>query len=563
MEDVLSGKAIACEIVRNACKRQKRDLAKAGSKNFDFVFNSAYPIHVINFFRTLRHYKGEFSNEPFELEPWQQFIIWVVFGWRVGKANGPRRFRTVYIEIPKKNGKTAWAAGMMLYLAFFDNENGAQVYSAATKRDQAKLSFRDAKAYVDRSPVLKKHIKSLQNSLNYNDSFIQPLSNDHDTTDGIDVHAGVVDELHRHKTSEMIDLLEASISARRQPLIWIITTAGSNKESVCYEKRQYTIDVNAAKIKDNTWFGMVYTLDEGDDWREEKNWYKANPNLGRGKQLQYLSNRVQKARNISRIENSVKRYEFNLWTSAEEKWISEEIWEAAYKKRSMAELTAEGVQCYGGLDLASKKDFNAFALFFVNEAENWRHSKIFYWCPKDAMDKRVEQQNMSFGDWVSNGHLKLLPGNTVDPKPLSDDIIDICSQYNVISLAYDPYIATHGTVQNLLKADIQAFEIGQNIRSLSEPTKLLEADILSGRVEHDGNPVTSWMMDNVHVYTDPNENIKLQKEKKDSPNKIDGPAALVFAYAEYIDTIARREEENYDDLEIFFLDEKSSTRQTD
>lgn len=554
MQDVLSGKVLACQIVKNAVLRHQRDLQEAAEGKSTYVFNPAYPMHVIQFFEQLKHYKGEYAGKPFILEPWQQFVIWVVFGWRKGTANGPRRFRNVYIEIPKKNGKTSWAAGIMLYMAFFDNESAADVYSAATKRDQAKISWLDAKNYVKRNSQLARHITITQTALSNSEteSRIMPLSNDQDTSDGINVHCAVIDELHRHKNSEMVDLLEASISARRQPLIWEITTAGSNKQSVCYEHHRYTEDVNSGKVTDPTWFGLIYTLDSGDDWRDPEMWQKANPNLGTGKSVAYLEDRVNKARQRARLENSVKRYEFNIWTGAEEKWIPQETWEAGNEPKSDAELLAPGVVCYGGLDLASKRDFNALALLFVNEEEGWKYQKHFYWCPKDAIDKRVENENTGFLQWVNDGWLKLVPGNVVDPETLGGDIIAVCEKWKVKAIAYDPYIATHGTVQRLIKAGIDAFEIGQSYRVLSEPTKLLEAEIYNGKATHEGNPVTGWMMENVVVYTDPNENIKLKKEKPDSPNKIDGPVASVMAYAEWLDD-SLKDQPNYDDLDIILV----------
>lgn len=557
IEDVLNGKILAAKNVREACMRHIDEL-EAAKNGSGFYFNPAYPLHVIQFFTALKHYKGEYAGRPFVLEPWQQFIIWYCFGWRKGSANGPRKVRQVYIEIPKKNGKSTFLAGICLYMAFFDNEHAADVYTAATKRDQAKITWNDAKNFVKNNRALNKALTIQTNSIfsTATESSIKPLSNDHDSSDGINVHCAVVDELHRHKSSEMVDLLEASVSARRQPMVWEITTAGSNKQSVCYEHHTYTEQVNAGEKDDHTWFGLIYTLDPGDDWKDPKVWQKANPNLGTGKSYEYLENRVNKASNQARLENSVKRYEFNIWTGAEEKWLSSEIWEARVRVRSLEELTAEGVKCYAGLDLASKKDFNALALLFVNEADGWRYFKHYYWIPKDAHDSRVERNNVGYTVWVNDGYLQLIPGNVVDPETLGGDIIELLDKYKVESTAYDPYIATHGTVQRIIKAGHQANVIAQGYRQLSEPAKLLEADIMSGKVEHEGNPVTTWMVDNVVVYTDPNNNIKLKKKSPDSPDKIDGVASAVMAYAEYLDELYNREEEqNYDDLEIFILDD--------
>lgn len=552
MEDVLAGKIPANKCVMDACKRQQRDLENAHKRNLHF--NAQYADHVIWFFSQLKHYKGKYAGQPFILSPWQQFIIWCVFGWRKGSPTGPRRYRYIYIEVPKKNGKTTFMAGITIYTAFFDNEYASDVYTAATKRDQAKIAFKDAKNMVQGNLALKKHIKIQQNSI-FNpatESSIHPLSNDQDTSDGINVHCGIIDELHRHKTSEMVDLLEASISARRQPMIWEITTAGNNRQTVCYEHHQYTKEVNAGKKKDDTWFGVVYGLDSGDDYRDPVSWHKANPNLGHGKDVEYLEARVNKARNIPRLENSVRRYEFNEWVGSTEKWISQDIWEACIKKRSEKELLSEEVACFAGLDLGAKRDFNALVLIFHHREKGWKHIKEFYWCPKDAIDKRVEQENIGYNTWVKSGQLKLVPGNVVDPETLGTDIIEICERWNVQSFAYDPYIAAHGTVQRLMKADIEGHEISQGYKHLSEPTKALEAEIYSGKLSHENNPVTGWMMDNVQVYEDANENIKLVKDERGSANKIDGPVAMVMAYAEWLDD-SMQEEDGYDDYEVFLV----------
>lgn len=556
IEDVLSGKVLVCQVVKDACARHVKELEEAAKGKSDYVFNPAYPLHVIQFFTAIKHYKGEYAGRPFTLEPWQQFIVWYCFGWRKSTANGSRKVRQVYIEVPKKNGKSTFLAGICLYMAFFDNEHAADVYTAATKREQAKITWNDARNFVKNNSDLNKALTIQSNSIfsSATESFIKPLSAEHDTSDGINVHCAVIDELHRHKSSEMIDLLEASVSARRQPMVWSITTAGTNRQSICYEHHSYTKLVNSGKKIDPSWFGLIFSLDDTDDWREPKNWLKANPNLGTGKSREYLEARVLKARNQPRLENSIKRYEFNIWTGAEEKWLSSENWESIAVKRSDAELISPDVKCYGGLDLASKKDFNALSLLFINEAEGWRYFKHYYWCPKDMVDSRVQRNNIGYDIWVQEKWLQLVPGNVVDPETLGGDIVTILDKYQVISTAYDPYIATHGTVQRIIKAGHTAEVISQGYRTLSEPTKLLEADIMSGKVQHEGNPVTGWMVDNVVVYTDPNENIKLKKKSNDSPDKIDGAVAAVMAYAQYIDDLYKEEEEDFSDLSIILID---------
>src|SRR5690606_37704744 len=351
------------------------------------------------------HYDGAYQGRSFILAPWQQAIIWVVFGWRMGHKDGPRRFRTAYIEIPKKHGKTAMSAGLATFLAFFDGIGteqvrpitGVQVYSAATKRDQAKICLTDAQKYIRNSPALRNEFDLHTNSISHRkrQSSFQSLSKDSGGADGIKPYAAVIDELHRHKDADMVDLLNSS-AASDQMLIFEITTAGTDRQSVCYKHHQYTERVNSGRIKDQHWFGLIFSLDKGDDWKEEKNWYKANPNLGTGKDLVEFRRKVEAAINDPSKENSVKRYEFNIWTGSEEKWISSEKWDAAATRwdeilnqnpglTADEILTSEDIVAYGGLDLASIGDFNALTIEFVNAVQGWKHTRTWFICPSEKV----------------------------------------------------------------------------------------------------------------------------------------------------------------------------------
>ena len=533
IQKIVSGEIPACYQVRSAYQRHVNDLAQCKEKGW--VFNPNYAQMVINLFANLKHYKGEYAGKPLILEPWQQAIMWVVYGWRLKHANGPRRFTHVYLEIPKKNGKTTMLGGIGTLHFAFDGESGAEVYTAATKRDQAKLCFNDIKAFIENNPSLKKEFGIHTNTIFWEktNSKIVPLSKESNTADGFNPSCAIVDELHRHSDSSMVNLLSNSMGTRLQPIIWEITTAGSNKQSVCYKHRQYTEAVNTNKFEDDRWFGLVYTLDENDDWRDPASWIKANPNLGTGKSYQYLADLVNKAVNDSSNENDVKRYHFNIWVGAEEKWISEEKWNQGNKEISEEDLQSVEVEVYGGLDLASTRDFNALTLTFINSFEGWMHQKYYFWCPKDRIDDRVEKQNMDFHQWVRKGYLREIPGNVADANILADDIRAICLKYNVKSLAYDKYLALHGTIQTLAEAGIEVVEQRQDIMSMSYPTKELEKLIISNKLSHEDNPVMSWMMGNVLIVKDANENMKIHKGK--SIEKVDGPVSAVMSLAEYLD----------------------------
>jgi len=551
IEGVLDGSIPACYEVRQAYQRHQDDLELCREKGL--VFNPNYSQQVINLFTKLKHYKGDYAGKPVYLEPWQQAIIWVTYGWRRGHKHGPRRFRQVYFEVPKKNGKTTMLAGLGIYHFAFDGESGAEVYTAATKRDQAKLCFNDIKAMIKTQPELAREFGIHTSTIFWerNHSKIVPLSRDSNTADGFNPSAAIIDELHRHQDGSMVGLLANSMATRSQGITFEITTAGTDKQSVCYKHRQYTIDVNAGRFQDESWWGLVYTLDEDDDWREPAAWRKANPNLGTGKSEEYMAELIQKARNDPSQENEVKRYHFNLWTGTEDKWITEERWQQGVPEEPIAEelLLEPEVEVYGGLDLAATSDFNALALTFHHPLEGWLHQKYFFWIPGDALDRRVEKQNMDFRQWVRAGYVRELPGNVIDQDLLAEEIAQICTKYQVKSLAYDRYLAYNGAIQALIRAGISTTEQQQSMIHMSYPTKELERLVLSGHMTHENNPVMSWMMGNVMIYRDANDNIKIQKAK--SVEKVDGPVAAVMSIAEYLAHNISEEESPYNEAGFF------------
>jgi len=328
IDDVISGKISSCRFVKLAVQRHLKDLETAGSRGL--YFNEVHAQHAIDFFgRFLVHSKGEFAGKKFELEPWQQFIVWVIFGWK--NEDGTRRFNKVYIEVPRKNGKSTFAAGVKLYLFVGDGEGGAEVYSAATKKDQARITFDEARRMVMRSPYLSKRLNVGKNNIYYPKTFskFEPLSADTKTLDGLNIHAAVVDEFHAHPTSEVWDVIETATGARRQPMITAITTAGTDKHSVCFSYREYVRKLLIEQIQDDSFFGIIYTLDmkydwpdiEDDDWEDEKNWYKANPNLGKSVKIKDIKDLSIKAKGMPRSLNSFLRYKLNIWTQASVRWI--------------------------------------------------------------------------------------------------------------------------------------------------------------------------------------------------------------------------------------------------
>lgn len=526
---VVTGKTLACEYIQLACRRYLDDLKNA--KDRGIYFSRPHAEHVIDFFHLfIRHSKGDFAGQTFTLEPWQQFQLWNLFGWmRKDEEGARRRFRISYTEIPRKNGKTTLAAGINLYMTFSEGEAVAESYFAATKRDQARIGFDEAQRMIKQSPELRKRIKVQAASIfdERTQSKVQPLSSDTNSLDALNIHCGIIDELHAHKTDEIVNVLRTSTGSRRQPLIYEITTAGQSENSICYNHRQYTIDVLKGKIDDDSWFGMIFTLDEGDDYTNHKVWKKANPNLGISKKTYYLKQQVHESTNNPAYQNTVKRLDFNLWGGVTERWMPEGIW----RKRSL-DLTLEDLithfDCRGGLDLASTRDFTALGLYFSNETHHHFMAKV--WCPEKMVDDRVKKQNIGFDVWVQKGFIRTTPGSVMDTDSISADVIAYCDTYQVKSIAYDRALAYSGTVQNLLNAGIELHPQPQTLLYMSEPTKKFEKMLLSEGCTTDGSPVLDWMLGNVQLNRDPNDNIKVNKAK--SIDKVDGVVACIMALAE-------------------------------
>lgn len=525
--DVVSGKILACKLIQLACERYLNDLQTG--QNRKLYFNQAYADHVIDFFhKFIKHSVGEWIGQPFILEPWQQFQLWNLFGWRYGSVDGPRRFRTSYTEIPRKNGKTTLSAGINVYCTFGEGEAKAEGYFAATKKDQANIGFEEAQRMVRQSPELRKHLKVLRGSVvSYAmEQQIKSLSSDKDSMDGLNLHCGVIDELHAHKTDEVVNVLRTAVGSRRQPLIYEITTAGTNLNGVCYDHRKYTVQILEGKVQDDRWFGMIYTLDKDDDWQDPSTWEKANPNLGVSKKPEYLQTMVTEAINKPATQASIKRLDFNIWEGAAERWLPEFIW--VKNKKDIQPTAADLVQHFegvGGLDLASVRDFNALAMLFWNEEHLF--AKTMMWIPEEMVDERVKRYNIGFDQWVIDGWIRKTSGNVVDTNFLLDEVDAFCREYKLKTVAFDKALAYHGLMQSMQERGIEGLEHPQSIMYMSEPTKEIERLLLAGDLKTDGSPVMDWMLGNVNLYIDPNGNYKMNKGK--SIDKIDGPVALAMA----------------------------------
>lgn len=522
---VVSGETIACKWVRLACERHLRDLEKGHERGLWFDAERAE--WCIDFFRYLPHIKGEWARDPqsgIELEPWQAFIVGSVFGWQ--RADGTRRFRTMYAEIPRKNGKSALCSGIGLLLAFFDDEPGAEVYSAATKRDQAKIVWGDAAEMVRRRAELRRRIRVFVGALSSPEtaSKFAPLSSDANTLDGLNVHGAVVDELHAHKSREIVDVLETATGARRQPLLCYITTAGHDRHSVCWSHHEYSEKVLDRLVDDDSWFTYIATIDAGDDWRSPDAWAKANPNYGVSVSPDDLQRKCERAQAMPSEQNAFRRLHLNVWTESATRWIDAEQWDKGNDRPIDLDDLA-GRECYAGLDLSSTQDLTALALMFPNDDGSY-DVLPYFWVPEEGMRKRADKDRVPYALWAEQGYLEATEGAVVDYDVIRARINELGRVVNIREIAIDRWNSTH--LQTQLDGDgFTVVPFGQGFGSMAAPTKEFERLVVAGAVHHGGHPVLSWCVSNVVVETDAAENKKPNKKK--STERIDGAVACVMA----------------------------------
>ena len=531
-QQVLAGEVMVCEFVTLAVKRYYNDLENALDKGWYFDRKAA--IRAIGFIEKLKHTKGKWAGQRFKLESWQQFILWNIFGWM--KADGTRRFRYVYVEIARKNGKTALSAGIGLYMLFADGEARPEVYSAATVKDQARICFSDAVEIVKKTD-LKNYLSPYRNSIVYKlkGGTMKPLSSDYGTHDGLNPSCGIIDEFHAHKDSGMFDVIKSAFGARRQPLMFIITTAGFNKNGACYAYRSNVIKILQGINEDDSLFGIIYTLDSKEEWDNPKMWIKSNPNLGVSVFPEYLADQVNDAKNRPEAVRTVMTKNVNLWVDAEKTWILDDMWQKCIGTTDIKSL--RGCKCWGGLDLSNVSDITAFVLLFH---ENEKFQLLpFFWIPEDKMLEKIRKENINYDKWSSLGFVKVTAGNVLDYDFVKADILQIAEIYDLQSTAYDRWNASQ-TIIDLQNEGMECSPFGQGYGSMGAPTKEFEKMVLTEKIEHFGNPVLRWMMASTVVKTDPAGNIKPDKEK--SSQKIDGIVASIMALGEWM--TAQAEEDN-------------------
>ncbi|MDW8706110.1 terminase large subunit [Streptococcus suis] len=482
---------------------------------------------AVTFINNLSHTKGKWAGKRFDLLPWQEQIVRDLFG--IVKEDGNRQFLTAYIEIPKKNGKSELAAAIALYLLYADNEASAEVYGAACDRNQASIVFDVAKQMVQMSRPLEKRSKIMgatKRIVNYsNAGFYQVLSAETGTKHGLNVSGLVFDEIHAQPNRHLYDVLtKGSGDAREQPLFFIITTAGTDRNSICYELHTKALDILNGRKKDTSFYPVVYGLSDEDDWNDEANWRRANPSLGHTIGIDRVREAYQQALDNPAEENVFKQLRLNMWTSSSVAWIPEHVY--AKGNHPIQYDSLKGRSCYAGLDLSSTSDITAFVLVFPPRFEEENYIVLpYFWLPEDTLELRCRRDHVLYDVWERQGYIKTTEGNVVHYGFIEKFIEDLSEIYHIKEIAYDRWNATQ-MVQNLEGMGLTMVPFGQGYKDMSPPSKELYKLMMEGKIQHGGHPVLKWMGQNVVMRQDPAGNIKPDKEK--SVEKIDGIVALIM-----------------------------------
>ena len=507
---------------------------------------------AVMFIESLKHTKGTWWKQPFELIDWQEQIIRDLFG--VLKPNGYRQFNTAYIEIPKKMGKSELAAAVALYLTCADGEERAEVYGCAADRNQAKIVYDVAVDMVRLCPSLNKRVKILQSQkkLVYipTNSTYQVLSADVANKHGFNTSGVIFDELHTQPNRKLYDVMtKGSGDARMQPLYFLITTAGTDTNSICYEVHQKAMDIIEGRKIDPTFYPVIYGADESDDWTDPKVWKKANPSLGITVGIDKVEAACESAKQNPGEEKSFRQLRLNQWVKQAVRWMPMDKWDACAFPVDPEEL--EGRVCYGGLDLSSTSDITAFVLVFPPRDEEDKYVVLpYFWLPEETLDLRVRRDHVPYDVWEKQDLIETTEGNVIHYGFIEKFIENLGERYNIREIAFDRWGAVQ-MVQNLEGMGFTVVPFGQGFKDMSPPTKELMKLVLEKRIAHGGNPVLRWMMDNIYIRRDPAGNIKADKEK--STEKIDGAIAMIMGLDRAIRGGNDNGESVYDSRGILFL----------
>lgn len=543
-ERVQSGAIVAGPHVRDAAARHLRDLKDGPARGL--LWDPAAAHKACEYFRlVLRFPDGPRAGQPFRLEDWQAFVVGSCFGWKYADT-GMRRYRTCYIETAKGSGKSPCGAGMGLILLASDGMQGAECYVAAVTRDQAKIAFKDAVRMVDSSPALSSRLVKSGNRDVFNllhsasGSFFRPLSSEGRALDGKRVHFALLDEVHEHPTSVVVDKIHAGVKGSPQPLIAEITNSGYDRNSVCWHHHKYSIDVAAGTVEDDQWFSYVCALDEGDDPLLDADgpdgyplcWLKANPSLGVTIQPDYLRKQVREALGMPSKESIVRRLNFCQWVDAADPWINGDLWRSCEAEFDLSEH--DGQPCFAALDLSGARDLTACALLFPH-GDGLLDAAVWYWTPADTLAERSRTDSVPYDAWVRAGHLEATPGKVVDYRFVAQQLADFATRFDLRAVAFDPWRIAY------LQQELDALGVGLPLVAhgqgymraqdsglwMPRSVELLEKAVFDGRLRVLRNPVLSWNSASAVLAADPKNNRIFDKRK--STGKIDGLVALAMS----------------------------------
>lgn len=521
VEDVLNGKIVVGELIKLACQRFKDDLQRQ-----DIYFNESIVDKAINFIGTLKHFMGKSSGKHFKLENWQQFIIANIVGW-YWKDGNTRRFTSSYIEVSRKNGKTALAAALCLYYLIADGEDGAEVDLAANSKEQAKIAFEFCSSFSKQLDPKGKYLKPYRDNVQFalNNSKLKVFAADDSKLDGFNASFGLIDEYHAAKNSKVRDVIKSSMGMRNNPHLCTITTAGFDKTLPCYKLRSTSIEILNKLKTDDSMFIAIYSLDDKDNWTDKDNWVKCTPNLNVTVTSKYIKEQVQSAINNPSEEVGVKTKTLNLWCDVADVWLPE-----SYIVRASKDIHLEDFrdcECYIGVDLSATSDLTAVS--YLIEKDNIYYFKTDYYLPESALVDKPDRETYKL--WKQQGLITITTGNVTDYDYITNDIVAASNILNIQKIGYDKWNATQWAI-HATEIGLPLEEYPQTMGNFNRPTKELERLILSGNTVIDNNEITRWCFRNVELKSDYNGNVKPNKGIKSK--KIDGVIAIIQALGMYL-----------------------------
>lgn len=523
------GKSV-CKHVQNACLRHLADLKRSRGKDYPFVFKPEAAIDAIEFCEMMRHTQGTWATPRLVLEPWQRALVWQLFGWR-RKSDGRRRFTTAYIEIARKNGKSLFISCIGLYVWLCEGEPGAQGFTIATKREQAKITWNSIAGQVSAHKNLKEKLDVWKTSItvkNKPEMFFKPLGRDSKTEDGLNPYVLICDEYHAHPTDELLNVMQSGMTARVQPLTLIITTAGHNLYSPCYKERERAVSIASGALDNDGYLSLIYTLDAGDDWTNPDVWIKANPNLGVSVNREALAARVKEALENPSKTNDVKTKNMNCWVEVSSRWIEQKKWDECAQTYRWDDM--QGRRCVAAIDLSAVRDITAVAYCFLPTDDDplfrfcWR-----YWLPAENIVERERRDKVPYSHWAEQGLISIASSGSVNYDDVFDAITQDAGDVDIAEIAYDPYHAT--PLVERLKEHFDCVPVRQAPLTMGPLTVEFERALLGREIAHDGNPVSRWMFACMEVKYDRQNNPSPMKPERDkSSARIDGIVAAIMAY---------------------------------